>query len=169
MSRAYPQPRTYDHSPSWWALVLRGLVAILFGLAALFWPGLILAVLIVFFGAYALVDGVFAIVAALRSSGRGMRMPLLLIEGVIGILFGLVALFWPDLTALTLLYLSPLENLRLWTRTRVLVDHYTTTFGLNVLSALIGSEGRIGSLDRMDTAIKRICGANVTNTPDLLK
>ena len=104
MSRAYPQPRTYDHSPSWWVLALRGFVAILFGLAALFWPGLILAVLIIFFGAYALVDGVFAIVAALRSSGRGMRMPLLLIEGVIGILFGLLALFWPGLTALALLY-----------------------------------------------------------------
>src|SRR5215203_788102 len=59
--------------------------------------------------------------------------------------------------------LSPLENLRLWTRRRVLVDHYTTTFGLNVLSALIGSLGR------MDTAITRICGANVINIPDLLK
>ena len=104
VSRAYPQPRTDDHASSWWALVLRGLVAILFGLAALFWPGLILAVLIVFFGAYALVDGVFAIIAAFRSSRGGMRRPLLLIEGVIGILFGLLALFWPGLTALALLY-----------------------------------------------------------------
>jgi uncharacterized membrane protein HdeD (DUF308 family) len=105
MSRAYPQSGTYDHAPSWWALVLRGIVAILFGLAALFWPGLILAVLIVFFGAYALVDGVLAIIAAFRSSGRGMRRPLLLIEGAIGILFGLVALFWPGLTALVLIYI----------------------------------------------------------------
>jgi uncharacterized membrane protein HdeD (DUF308 family) len=96
---------THDHAPSWWVLVLRGLVALLFGLAALFWPSLILAVLIVFFGAYALVDGVLAVIAAFRSSGRGMRRPLLLIEGAIGILFGIVALFWPDLTALTLLYI----------------------------------------------------------------
>jgi uncharacterized membrane protein HdeD (DUF308 family) len=80
-------------------------VAILFGLAALFWPGLILAVLIVLFGLYALVDGVFAIIAAFRSSGHGMRRPLLLIEGVIGILFGILALFWPGLTALTLVYI----------------------------------------------------------------
>jgi uncharacterized membrane protein HdeD (DUF308 family) len=87
------------------SLALRGLVAILFGLTALFWPGLVLAVLIVLFGAYALVDGILAVVAAFKSSGRGMRKRLLLIEGGIGILFGTVALFWPDLTALALLYI----------------------------------------------------------------
>ena len=105
MSRAPTRSGTREHVPSWWALALRGLVAILFGLAALFWPGLILAVLIVLFGAYALVDGIFAVIAAFRSSGRGMRRPLLLIEGAIGILFGLVALFWPGLTALALIYI----------------------------------------------------------------
>ena len=105
MRRTYPQPATRDHAPSWWVLVLRGLVAILFGLAALFWPSLILAVLIVLFGAYALVDGVLAVIAAFRSSGHGMRRSLLLVEGVIGILFGILALFWSGLTALALLYI----------------------------------------------------------------
>jgi len=105
MWRAQPQPRTHDNAPSWWALALRGLVAILFGLAALFWPQLILAVLIVLFGIYALVDGVLSVITAFRSSRRGMRRPLLLIEGAIGMLFGLVALFWPGLTALALIYL----------------------------------------------------------------
>ena len=108
MSRACPQSGTPDHVPSWWVLALRGLVAILFGLAALFWPGLILAVLIVLFGFYALVDGVLALIAAFRSSGRGMRRPLLLIEGAIGILFGILALFWPGLTALALIYIIAL-------------------------------------------------------------
>src|SRR5215210_5400616 len=82
-----------------------GLVAILFGLAALFWPGLILTVLILLFGAYALVDGILAIIAAFRSSERGVRRRLLLMEGVLGILFGIVALLWPGLTALALLYI----------------------------------------------------------------
>src|SRR3712207_345107 len=104
MTRVRPLPSSPDLAPSWWALALRGLVAVLFGLAALFLPGLVLEVLILLFGAYALVDGILAIVAALESSGRGMRRPLLLIEGAIGILFGIVALFWPGLTALALLY-----------------------------------------------------------------
>jgi uncharacterized membrane protein HdeD (DUF308 family) len=77
------------------ALALRGLVAILFGLAALLWPGLILAVLIVLFGAYALVDGILAVIVAFRSSRHGVRRPLLFIEGLIGILFGVLALLWP--------------------------------------------------------------------------
>ena len=76
----------------------------LFGLAALFLRGLVLEVLILLFGAYALVDGILAVVAAFGSSGRGMRRPLLLLEGVIGILFGIVALFSPGLIALALLY-----------------------------------------------------------------
>jgi uncharacterized membrane protein HdeD (DUF308 family) len=105
MSHAHSHSGSPELAQSWWALALRGLVAILFGLAALFWPGLVLAVLIVLFGLYALLDGVFAIIAAFRSSGHGMRRPLLLIEGVIGILFGLLALFWPGLTAITLVYI----------------------------------------------------------------
>ena len=104
MDRVRPQPSSPDLARSWWALALRGLVAVLFGLAALFLPGLVLEVLILLFGAYALVDGVFAVVAAFGSSGRGMRRPLLLIEGVLGVLFGIVTLFWPGLTALALIY-----------------------------------------------------------------
>ena len=76
----------------------------LFGLAALIWPGLTLAVLIILYGAYAMVDGVFAIVAGLRA-GRGTRTWLLLAEGALGILTGLIAVFWPGVTAVVLLYI----------------------------------------------------------------
>jgi uncharacterized membrane protein HdeD (DUF308 family) len=102
MSYSQPQPILPTLATNWWALLLRGVAAVLFGLAALFWPGLTLVVLIVFFGAYTLVDGIFAIVAGIR--GSGSRRWLLLAEGVLGILAGLIALFWPGITALVLLY-----------------------------------------------------------------
>jgi uncharacterized membrane protein HdeD (DUF308 family) len=102
MSYTQPQPMLPTLAVNWWALLLRGIAAVLFGLAALFWPGLTLFVLIVFFGAYALVDGIFAIVAGIR--GTGGRRWLLLAEGVLGVLAGLVAFFWPGMTALVLLY-----------------------------------------------------------------
>ena len=82
---------------------MRGVVAVLFGLVALIWPSLTLAVLIVFFGAYVVVDGIFAIVAGLRVD-RGTRRTLLLAEGALGILVGLIAFFWPGATGVFLLY-----------------------------------------------------------------
>jgi uncharacterized membrane protein HdeD (DUF308 family) len=103
MSYTQPQPALPMLAGNWWALLLRGIAAVLFGLAALFWPGLTLFVLIVFFGAYALVDGVFAVVAGIRGS-EGSRW-LLLAEGVLGVLTGLVVFFWPGMTAMVLLFL----------------------------------------------------------------
>ena len=90
---------------NWRAMALRGLVAVLFGLVILFWPGLILAVLSLFFGIYALVDGGVVLVPALRrSSDRGARRWLPLAEGTAGVIAGLVALLWPGLSASGLLY-----------------------------------------------------------------
>lgn len=91
-------------SRNWWVLALRGLAAIIFGVLAFVLPGITLFALVLLFGAYMLVDGIFAIVTAVRVAGREDRWWLLLIEGVLGVLAGLVAAFWPGLTALALLY-----------------------------------------------------------------
>lgn len=90
---------------NWWALALRGLFAILFGLAAFAMPGITLAAVILLFGAYAIVDGTFAIVAGLRAAERHERWWALLLEGIVDIAAGVVAFAWPALTALLLLYL----------------------------------------------------------------
>ena len=85
----------------WWVVALRGLAAIIFGVLAFIWPGPTLAVLIVLYGAYAIVDGVLALYAAVRSGDNRWTF---VIEGVIGIAAGLVAFVWPGITALALLF-----------------------------------------------------------------
>jgi uncharacterized membrane protein HdeD (DUF308 family) len=84
----------------WWLVALRGLLGILFGIAAIAWPGITLAVLILFFGAYMFVDGVFALVAAIRFRHERERWVSLLIEAILGIAIGAVTFLWPGITAL---------------------------------------------------------------------
>ena len=105
LSTGAAQPVLPVLSRNWWALALRGLAAIVFGVLAFAWPGLTLWALVLLFGAYMLVDGIFAIVGAVRAAGRETRWWLLLVEGVLGVLAGLVAFLWPGITALALLYL----------------------------------------------------------------
>ena len=90
---------------NWWVAALRGVLGILFGIGAFVWPGATLAALILVFGAYVFVDGIFAVVA-----GIGMRRQLslwwlVLLEGVAGIILGLLTFRSPDTTALVLLTL----------------------------------------------------------------
>jgi uncharacterized membrane protein HdeD (DUF308 family) len=85
---------------NWWAVVLRGGFAILFGLVALFSPGATLLTLVLFFSAYMLVDGVFGIVSGVRAAQRHERWGLLVLEGVANILVGILAFVWPGLTVL---------------------------------------------------------------------
>jgi uncharacterized membrane protein HdeD (DUF308 family) len=87
----------------WWVLLVRGLAAIGFGILAFVWPGVTLASLVIVFGAYALVDGVFAIVGAIRGGGR-QPWWLLVLEGLVGIGIGVLTLVAPGVTALALLF-----------------------------------------------------------------
>jgi uncharacterized membrane protein HdeD (DUF308 family) len=90
---------------NWWAIALRGLVAMLFGIATFMWPGITLWVLAPLFGAYALINGIFAVIEAFRRDVSRERWWGLLFEGVVGILVGVVTLTWPGLTAMGLLFL----------------------------------------------------------------
>ena len=80
---------------NWWALVLRGILGILFGLAALFAPGAVILSFVIFFAAYLLVDGVFAMVAAVRAAQAHQRWGLLLAEGILNIAMGAIAFLFP--------------------------------------------------------------------------
>lgn len=90
---------------SWWMLGIRGLLAVLFGVVALVWPGLTLLALVLLFGAYALLDGVMAVIVSLRERKVFARWWVLLLEGLVGIAAGVLTFAWPAITALVLLYL----------------------------------------------------------------
>jgi uncharacterized membrane protein HdeD (DUF308 family) len=90
---------------NWWALVLRGICAVLFGVMAFVWPGITLATLIFLYGAYALVDGVLGVVAAMVGRQPGGFPWGILLAGVAAIAVGVMTFLWPGLTALVLLYL----------------------------------------------------------------
>src|SRR5215208_3677117 len=92
-------------SQNWWLVVLRGVLAILFGILAFVWPGVTWLTLIVMFGVYAIVDGIIAIVSGLSRSQETPRWWTFLIEGLLGIGAGIVALVWPEVTSLVLIYL----------------------------------------------------------------
>jgi uncharacterized membrane protein HdeD (DUF308 family) len=87
---------------NWWALALRGVAGILFGILTFVWPGISLAALVFLFGAYAFADGVLAIVTAVRRRGVD-RWWLLLLQGIVGVGAGVVTWLWPGITALALL------------------------------------------------------------------
>lgn len=87
---------------TWGLVVFRGVMGVVYGVIAMAWPQITILALVILFGAYAIVDGVTAIIMGF--SGRGGERWLLLLTGVIGVIAGLVAFFWPGATALVLLW-----------------------------------------------------------------
>ncbi len=92
-------------SRNWWTFAIRGVAAVIFGVLALAMPGIALVVLVFLFGAYALVDGVFALIGAVREAEAHNRWAHLLFVGIFGILVGAITFFFWQITAFALLYL----------------------------------------------------------------
>lgn len=90
---------------NWWALLIRGLCGIAFGILAFVAPGVTIAALVIAFGAYMLIDGVFAVVAGVRAARHHDRWGLLVFEGALDIVAGLIAVVWPAITAVALVFL----------------------------------------------------------------
>jgi len=88
---------------NWWVLLLRGILAILFGVAAYAWPDLTLATLVMFFAVFVFVDGVFDVFAAFVGRKENDNWWVLLIEGLLGIAFGAITWMRPDITTMVLL------------------------------------------------------------------
>ena len=92
-------------SQNWWAIALRGVFAIIFGIIALVMPGAALLALVLLFAAYMLVDGVLAIIAGLRAAQRHERWGWLIFEGILDLIAGGIAVLWPVITIVTFVFL----------------------------------------------------------------
>jgi uncharacterized membrane protein HdeD (DUF308 family) len=90
---------------NWWMWLVRGIVAVIFGILAWVWPGATIVVLGALFGAYALVDGIFALVAAIRAAESHQRWWPFLLEGIVGILIAAIT-FYDIRITLTALYFT---------------------------------------------------------------
>jgi uncharacterized membrane protein HdeD (DUF308 family) len=96
-------PMLHVLARNWWLLLLRGLLAILFGVLTFLWPGVTLVTLILLYGAYALIDGVLALGAAIMGGSMAPRWWLAIV-GLLGVAAGVLTLLWPGVTAFVLLF-----------------------------------------------------------------
>jgi len=87
---------------NWWVLALRGLAAVLFGILAFIWPGITIFTLVLLFGAYALVNGILALVISFKGPRRIRRFGSLIFGGLISVAAGVIAFIWPGMTAFSL-------------------------------------------------------------------
>lgn len=124
----------------WWTLLIRGIVAILFGLAALFVPGITLLFIVLLFGAYALIDGIGAVILAFQAHRATSNWWIPLLEGIVGIVIGVVTFFWPHITVFILLYL-----IAIWAILTGITE-LATAFAVRGITALEWTLGIAGAL-----------------------
>ncbi|MGD0051701.1 MAG: HdeD family acid-resistance protein [Vulcanimicrobiaceae bacterium] len=89
----------------WWLFLIRGILALALGLAFPWFPGAAIFTLAILFGAYCFADGVVAIVVAVRMQHADSAWGWLIVEGILGIVVGLITFFYPAVTILWLAYL----------------------------------------------------------------
>ncbi len=135
-------PRNAALARNWWAVLVRGILAVLFGIAAFLVPGVTLGSLVLIFGIYAIVDGVFAIVSAVRAAAHHERWGLLLFEGIVDIGAGLVALFMPIISVLVAIWIMAFWSivtgaLMLASAFRLRADHGNWLLGLGGVISII--------------------------------
>ncbi|WP_024793368.1 HdeD family acid-resistance protein [Tomitella biformata] len=88
----------------WSVVLVRGILAILFGVVAVIWPGITVWALVIVFGVYTLVDGIMLATHAIRDRADLKSWGVLLAAGAVSIAVGLIAMFWPSITTVALLY-----------------------------------------------------------------
>ncbi len=129
---------------NWWAIAIRGVLGIIFGLIALLLPGVTMLSLVLVFAAYALVDGVLTIVASIYAARGHQRWGLLILEGIVNIVTAGIAVLWPGITVVAFVLLVAAwalisGGLMLGAAFRLDIDHGRWWFALGgIVSILYG-------------------------------
>ena len=89
----------------WWSLLLRGVFIIIFGILVFAWPGISLALMMLFFGVFVLVDGIFAIAVSIKGRKDNKNWWLTLLSGLVGIVVGILVFMETLIAGLVLIYL----------------------------------------------------------------
>lgn len=127
---------------NWWAVGLRGVVGILFGLICLFTPGVAVSVFVIMFAAYMLVDGAFAIAAGIKAARNGERWGHFIFEGLVDIAAGVIAFLLPAPALVALIWLIAIwalvsGALMLWAAFTLNADHGRWWLALGGISSLV--------------------------------
>lgn len=92
------------YKSAWWMLLLRGIFLVLFGILFATWPGVAVFTFVVFFGAFALIHGLMAVIGSIANRAGNEDWWLVLLEGIVSIVIGILTFGWPGLTGLVLAY-----------------------------------------------------------------
>ncbi len=127
---------------NWWAVGLRGVIGILFGLICLFTPGVAVSVFVIMFAAYMLVDGAFAIAAGIKAARNGERWGHFIFEGLVDIAAGVIAFLLPAPALVALIWLIAIwalvsGALMLWAAFTLNADHGRWWLALGGISSLV--------------------------------
>jgi uncharacterized membrane protein HdeD (DUF308 family) len=129
----------------WWMIAIRGLFAIIFGVLAFVLPGMTLLTLIYLFAAYALANGIMALVHAFSAPKGYPRFGALIFSGIISIVAGVLAFIWPGITALSLVLLiaawaiaNGIFEIAVAIRLRRVIPHEWMLILAGVISVLLG-------------------------------
>jgi len=136
LRRPPPSFKSFIAGQPRWALILRGISGILFGLVAFLMPGITFLMLIAMFAAYLMLDGVLAIVAGWKAGRQGKRWWPFILEGIANIAVAILALAWPGATALALVYLVAIWSI--FTGVMLILPNPEQTMRSKILLGLAG-------------------------------
>ncbi len=135
-----------DLARNWWLLAIRGVAGIVFGIGAFVWPGITFAALVLLFGAYVLIDGVFAVAAGIGMRRTMDRWWLVVLEGIAGIILGVLTFVSPNITGLVLIsfiaawsIITGVLEIAMALRMRALIENEWLLIASGILSVIFGA------------------------------